>query len=77
MYKVESNIEAPSFRRGKKYPFADMAVGDSFLVPNSEITDITYRQNSIRGSALSYGKKNNAQFSTRRTEEGLRCWRVA
>lgn len=65
--KVEKNIPIP-----KKYPFAEMAVGDSFgLLPG-------VKRVSVSVAAKRYGEKHGMKFTVRLTpERTLRCWRVA
>lgn len=64
---VERGIPVPT-----RYPFAEMAVGDSFLVPAH------VKRSAVSVSALRYGKANGGKrFTVRKTQEGaLRCWRI-
>lgn len=67
-FKIEKKVPVPT--RGK-WPFGDMAVGDSFVVP-PELKD------GARQAAFAYGSKKNMKFVTRATDEGgLRVWRAA
>jgi len=68
-YKIEKGI--PLQREHTLYPFGEMEIGDSFAVA----ADVTERRRVV-SSAHSYGKKNGKKFSTRKTEDGYRCWRV-
>lgn len=46
--KIESNIPIPEAKRGrirKKYPFQEMQVGDSFMVP---VTDVDGKWNASK-----------------------------
>jgi hypothetical protein len=65
--KVEKNIPIP-----KKYPFAEMAVGDSFgLLPG-------VKRVSVSVAAKRYGEKLGRVFTIRTMpDRTLRCWRVA
>ena len=69
-FKIEKSVPTPvSEGRGRpmKYPWPDMAVGDSILFP----TDRGYR------AAFSYGKRHGKKF-VMRTEGGkVRVWRTA
>lgn len=69
-----SNPHAGGHRKARqpylRYPFAEMKVGDSFLVP----AEIAPRASSAAGN---YAKANKPmKFLTRQTPEGLRIWRT-
>lgn len=65
--KVEKGIPFP-----RKYPFADMAVGDSFAVPPE------VHRTTVAIAALRYGRKHDMKFVVRLTpDRTLRCWRTA
>lgn len=64
--KVEKNIPMP-----KRWPFDEMKVGDSFLIPKGVM------RTTVSVSALRYGKRAGMKFTTRDTPEGYRCWRIA
>jgi hypothetical protein len=66
MMKIEKGIEMP-----KRYPYDDMEVGDSFVVPD-EVT-----RTSISASAYIYGKRYGKKFSVRKdATKVLRVWRI-
>jgi hypothetical protein len=72
MFKIEKNIPIPVPTVGVRrsmYPFADMAVGDSF-----EVVGKNARQFS--GATNSAMKRYGFKFVTRSTESGVRIWRV-
>lgn len=53
-----------------KYPYRDMEVFDSFVVPR-EVAD------KVRQSCYSFGKKNGKKFVVRTDDKGVvRCWRL-
>jgi len=63
---IDSNVPLPT-----RYPFAQMKVGDSFLVPS----DVT--REAVAVAASRYGKAHNMRFSTRKLKDGsFRCWRL-
>jgi hypothetical protein len=65
--KVEKNIPLPS-----KYPFAKMAIGDSFAVPPN------IKRTTVSVSAARFAAKHGAKFTVRQMpDRTLRCWRVA
>lgn len=65
--KVEKGIPIPA-----RYPFNQMEVGDSFVVP-MEIT-----RYAVSTAAHRYGKKHGIKFTVRRmTDKTIRCWRTA
>lgn len=62
----------PAVRRGRRaaWPWSEMSVGDSFIVPDAQIA--TFRVQTVRVS-----KKLGRKFRTARTDTGVfRCWRV-
>lgn len=68
-FKIEKGIPAPA-KRGK-YPFAEMEVGDSFLVPGAATS-------AEISSAVSYRKNRyQEQYICRSVDGGLRVWRIA
>lgn len=56
------------FRRRYTYPWADLQIGDSFLMPDAS-----------SGSAQAYtrGLRDGRTYTTRLVEGGLRVWRTA
>lgn len=70
MIKVDEAVPMPTGIFTRKYPYADLEVGQSFLAPEAN-------HNSIRAGASQYGKKLSRRFSVRKTQEGIRVWRVA
>jgi hypothetical protein len=67
--KIEKGIPIP-----KKFPFAGMKVGDSFLVPKGA------NRAAVSVAAMRYGRKHGMKFTVRQTEPGgksFRCWRIA
>lgn len=54
-----------------KYPFASMAVGDSFAVPEN-------KSRYARSGASTFGKKHGRTFTSRKEEgkDTIRIWRV-
>lgn len=67
-YDITSDVPMPTSARAK-YPFAEMAVGDSFGVPDGEAR-------RVRGAASDYGRRNGMRFSVKAHEGGYRVWRV-
>ena len=67
--KIDKNVPVPS---RSKWPFAEMGIGDSFLVPGD--LDARY-QLSMAGNASRQFKPK--RFVCRSTPEGVRIWRVA
>lgn len=64
--KVDKNIPLP-----RKFPFADMKVGDSFAVP----ADI--KRPAVTVAAMRYGRKHGMKFTVRQVaDKTFRCWRI-
>lgn len=73
MFKIEDGIPIPQRGFTKVYPFGDLAVGQSFLVPTDEASKKRAR---VSSAANMHGKKHNSRFATRIVEGGVRVWRV-
>lgn len=73
MLKIESGVPLEKSRTSKKYPFAQMAVGDSFFF--DELPDVESAQSAGKG----YAKRHNPDFrmTRRKVEGGYRLWRIA
>lgn len=77
-YKIEKNV--PVNKRNThmaNYPFGDMQIGDSFLVPNEDIKSVGF-QASLLSTAKSWARFNNieARFTTRKQKDGMRIFRI-
>jgi len=73
MYKIEKKIPIPPLHktRPSDYPFEQMKVGDSFLIPNSEDCEA-----KARGFPYTEARKKGMKMTRRRVPEGFRFWRV-
>lgn len=74
-FVIESSIPVPKRTGGRagssKYPFAQMAVGQSFLV-GSDI-----KASTVRSAIGAFCKTNkDFKFAVRVVEDGVRVWRV-
>lgn len=67
-FKIEHSVPIPARSR---FPLADMAVGDSFLLRDKG------QLPSVRATAWSYGRRHGLKFAIRKVPQGWRCWRVA
>lgn len=76
--KLDSNIALPDMRRAGRsiYPFAEMKVGQSFFVGESQ-----RNPKSVMTAASAIQKKIESKFVTRTVTEngkaGVRVWRTA
>lgn len=69
LIRIERDVPMPDFQRAYKYPWKEMLVGDSFLVPNkSKATFSAYCRDK--------GKKLNREFRCRDEDGGVRVWRM-
>ena len=65
--KIEKAIPLPAARG--VWPFGEMEVGDSFLVPAG-------REKAAKASAWTYGHKHGIRFTVRQEKKGVRIWRI-
>lgn len=75
MYEIQKDIPTPprdQLGRGRtrRYPFAEMDVGDSFLVPDRSAGAIA--QAIRRANTTLEGKR----FGYRTVNDGVRVWRI-
>lgn len=70
--EIEKDVPLPTLRADRnRYPFAEMAVGDSFLVSGE-------RSPQKASSACVWtAKKDGRKYVSRTVEGGVRVWRVA
>lgn len=73
-FKIEKGVSIPPVIRKSvgapsKYPFKEMAVGDSFSVPLSE-------RRRVVSAASSHKRRHGAAFTVRMLEDEVRVWRV-
>jgi hypothetical protein len=72
MYSVDKGVPLNSRRRSKhEMPYAAMQVGESFLVPAGAMS-MTYICKLNKLASV-----DNKKFVSRKTEGGVRVWRVA
>jgi hypothetical protein len=69
LFKIEKGVPIRG-AAADVYPFRDMEVGDSFLVPSGSA-----RQ--ARNAAYMFGARNSVKFKSRAVSGGLRVWRIA
>ena len=76
---VEKNIPIPERRVAKFiYPFAEMEIGDSFLVPILK-EDMKTKRSTITAAPTNGQKGTGHKFTSRylEAEGGIRVWRFA
>lgn len=74
VFKIDKNIPIPpkSYSgRVAKYPTAQLEVGESFMIPNSELSSSKHK-----GGIYNVSAKTGRKFTTRTYPEGVRIWRV-
>lgn len=96
-FKVDGNQEIPEpYQRGvfqelegaktrqdndRPYPFYNMDIGDSFLVPAETLVESDVIQRAVSGSACSHARVQInrgevAGFATRKVKNGIRVFRI-
>ncbi|HQT62754.1 hypothetical protein [Acidiphilium sp.] len=68
MIEIEKNVPMPM--RRQRYPWRQMKVGDSFVVPGKT-------SGAFSGAKRAAAKATGFKFATRNVEGGVRVWRVA
>ena len=80
MITIDKAVPIPETKKtGKRrslYPFENMEVNDSFLVPNPlKLTTLILR-NRVNSAAAYHSKIDGMKFTVRDTVEGIRVWRT-
>lgn len=71
MIMIDKGVPLPPSRKGlSKYPWKDMAVGDSVFIQNAIRTTLLPQ---VYRAARRYGIK----FTARTCSDGVRVWRIA
>ena len=74
LLEIVKNIPVPPHRSLgllPRFPFESMEVRDSFLAPNDP-------QPLVAAYARAFARKHPGwKFTTRKTSEGTRCWRIS
>lgn len=73
-FKIDRGIPCPE-RSKSKYPIEDMNPGDSFEVPLNGDSAFLVRSR-INGALPPYRRRGWA-FATRKTDSGIRVWRLS
>jgi hypothetical protein len=68
--KIDDNVPMPAGYYSIKYPWMEMEVGQSFLVPAETKLPAIRRLATMR-------RPDGRRFSVRKTPDGYRCWRIA
>lgn len=79
MFEIQSDVPMTSARRGRKaveFPFSNMDIGDSFLVPCNVAAknELANWRRKILLAKKAFGK---GQFATSAVSDGIRVWRTA
>lgn len=79
-YHIEKGIDVPVTIQAYTcpYPFKNMEVGDSFLVPKENVTTKPNTSNKLKYHArrINTIHRLNNKYVQRKLEEGIRCWRL-
>jgi hypothetical protein len=66
---IEKDVPLPASAKWSKYPFAEMEIGDSFVVPRE-------RHEQLRSASSWAGRRHGRKFTIRIVGEQVRCWRI-
>lgn len=73
MYQIEKSVPIQEIKPPNYYPFSQLEVGDSFLVPDADKKKIA----SVRACASTFAKKSGRKLVCKKAEGGVRVWRTA
>ena len=76
--KIEKNVKIPEVHSKIRYPWPDMAVGDSVLIQAEKGEKLYNLKRKVGPSARYYGEKTGKVFKTLidHGEGGVRVWRT-
>lgn len=71
-FTIDKNVPMPKPRRpASKYPFKELDVGDSVLFSGSD-----HSGRFFLGALYRAQRETGRKFTTRKTPEGFRVWRI-
>lgn len=74
MFVIEAGVPLPKQRRRySAYPFAELAIGDSFIVPQDPDGSPPVR---VFTQVYAWSRRDGRQFMARRVDGGIRVWRI-
>jgi hypothetical protein len=68
MFEIEHDVPPPACASVRRYPWREMAIGDSFVLPAPHSNPWAMAANA--------GRKYGMRFVTRTVKGGWRIWRV-
>lgn len=68
MIPIDKNMPIPP-RAQRKYPWGEMEIGDSFFVKGRNVKD-------FHAQIYMAGRRFKRKFALRKTDEGIRVWRI-
>jgi len=77
-HKIENNVPIHDVNSKSKYPWPEMAVGDSVFIEAEKGETPTRLAATVSSSVRYHGRKTGKKFRTRvfSKENGIRVWRV-
>lgn len=79
-YQIEKNVPVPHRNGGRgnpRFPFHDLAVGDSFHVPWGGEDKLKLRSVLSNAVAAWHLRNSPKRLQTQKDDTGIRVWRVA
>ena len=78
-FKVDKDIAPPPTYKGvsqskSKYPWDEMEVGDSFLVPYGNRQPLNLQSNML---TIGNSRRSGYRVVTKQEPEGIRVWRIS
>lgn len=67
-FVIENDVPLPESATRQKYPFGELKVGESFVVPG-------VKSKQISGTAAQYSRRHGIRLIVRAEGEGVRVWR--
>lgn len=76
-FAIEKGIPFPNMKSEEVYPFNEMEVGDSFLVPDVDAKEFRRSLSGKTRIGIPKGNKTNKIFKSLAEGSGVRVWRIS
>ena len=73
-FVIDKKVSIPAPRSGNRYPWEQMKVGDSFLIPCGPEARLRTQSNIL--TAARCRRKKGERHTSRIEETGIRVWRI-
>jgi len=73
MFEIEKNIPLVGRSASRKYPLAQLEIGDSFVIPCTTDKDL---RSARQVASCANQRYEDKKFASRTVDGGIRVWRI-